>query len=534
MAESFGMAAIGGGYSTALVPAVEDATATGGATDPIVWVDKLAKRLEKSPSLAQITLEDITQEPAPTGAERLLGSPRSIKACLKCGFDPEVLIHKPLAAFARKGVSAELQQEGYDLSEEKRKGRVAKALACRETLDNSLTILDKISVTIGGDGAESAALQREQVRLEKIKAKQAREAESRAKLDAVRAETAAKAAENDRKAAERAAEHERQKRERLAAAKQAEYEKAQKLKMEAEKAADEAAAAAAKRHEAEVEAARKLAEQEKERKKEMLAAEAERKAKAEEWRKQTEAIQLEFEKQQMEKQKELEKQEEERKEYMRKFRMEQQIMQQKKQAEFQAQRAEQQARQEQILEQKRQEADARFKAMEERQRRHEAEKKAEKERRHAEQEAKLLHSLKVRDENEKKERERADRIIAIQMDKARKQEIVKQQQREEVAQRALRHAARSAEIGEKVMSAKRQEAFQRVQLNQTIKNGMERASAVQATREKLQVANVQANMKGALLRSKMREAQEEEERKADRRAYEEQHTAKLAVLGGTK
>ena len=209
-------------------------------------------------------------------------------------------------------------------------------------------------------------------------------------------------------------------------------------------------------------------------------------------------------------------------------------MQQKKQAEFQAQRAEQQARQEQILEQKRQEAEARFKAMEERQRRHEAEKKAEKERRHAEQEAKLLHSLKVREENEKKERERADRIIAIQMDKARKQEIVKQQQREEVAQRALRHAARSAEIADKVMSAKRQEAFQRVQLNQTIENGMERASAVQATREKLQIANVQANMKGALLRSKMREAQEEEERKADRRAYEEQHTAKLAVLGGTK
>ena len=290
------MAAIGGGYSTALVPAVEDAMVTGGGVDPVVWVERLSKRLEKCKSMPRIALEDITKVPAPTtAAELLLSSPRSIKACLKCGYDPDVLLHKPESAFARPGVSAQLQKEAYDLHEEKRKERVARAIATRDTLDDSTSILEKVVIETSGDEAKAAVLAREQARIEKIKAKQAREAESRAKLDAIRSEQAKKQAESEHKAALRAAQHEKEKRARMEAAKEAEFQKAQKLKAETERAAREAEEAAERRHAADVEKERRHAEAEKQRRKEMLAAEAERKAKAEEWRRQTEELQRQFE-----------------------------------------------------------------------------------------------------------------------------------------------------------------------------------------------------------------------------------------------
>ena len=57
-----------------------------------------------------------------TGEGPEINSPRSLEACLRCGYDPQELYSKDMSAFRGRGLTDEMVEIKYNQFEKKRSG----------------------------------------------------------------------------------------------------------------------------------------------------------------------------------------------------------------------------------------------------------------------------------------------------------------------------------------------------------------------------------------------------------------------------
>ena len=82
----------------------------------------------------RISIDDLASRDPDDEAPVVLTSPRSIKACLDHGVEPEMLVPKTLADFAKPGLSREHQRLKYEHYESIRRERIEVLSRARDKL----------------------------------------------------------------------------------------------------------------------------------------------------------------------------------------------------------------------------------------------------------------------------------------------------------------------------------------------------------------------------------------------------------------
>eukprot|EP00960_Hanusia_phi_P015695 462345-Hanusia_phi.AAC.3 len=97
-----------------------------------------AKRARPPPAIRkQVRTLVAIESPEAIEGRRLISSPRSLEACLRCGLEPQQLLSRSLESFAEVGVSRVRQKMRYEHEREQRDDRVRRVQRMRRRLEGA-------------------------------------------------------------------------------------------------------------------------------------------------------------------------------------------------------------------------------------------------------------------------------------------------------------------------------------------------------------------------------------------------------------